>query len=288
LKPDGTRLYVSETIDMHPWLLTESSGLAARLCRLGLATRGDGELAAADVRRALDRGVNFLNWCGQADGMSRAIAELGPQRSQVVVCVQLEARSASDAEIELARVLKELRTDYVDVVTFYYVEEDTEWDEIVGSGGAMGYLRKARSAGRLRRLGLTSHQRPLAARAAQSGLLDLVMIRYNAAHRGAEQDVFPVTTSAGIAVVAFTGLRWGELLRSTPDDPPGFKVPRPADWYRFVLQSPAVTVALTAPAHGDELEENLAVLDQGPLTSEEYQGLAEHGLRVRKHAGSFP
>ena len=59
---------------------------------------------------------------------------------------------------------------------------------------------------------------------ARSGLLDLLMIRYNAAHRGAETEIFPVTDSTSLPVVVYTCLRWGALLQSTPDDPPGFVV----------------------------------------------------------------
>ena len=62
------------------------------------------------------------------------------------------------------------------------------------------------------------------------------MIRYNAAHRGAEREVFPVTDALGLPVIAYTALRWGGLLRPTPDDPPGFVVPPAPAWYRFVLQ----------------------------------------------------
>ncbi len=259
------------------------------LCRLGLATRGTNRLTPADIRHALDRGVNFFNWCGNADGLSEAIAGLGPRRREVMVCVQFEARTADDARTELASILRELRTDCVDVLTFYYVEEASEWQQIVAPGGALDYCREARDRGLVRVLGVTSHQRPLAADMARGGLLDLLMIRYNAAHRGAESDVFPVTDALGLPVVAYTALRWGALLRPTPDDPPGFVVPRAPAWYRFALQAPSVTVALISPESREELEEDLTVLDEaGPLSAEEYQMLAEHGRRVRRHAGRFP
>jgi aryl-alcohol dehydrogenase-like predicted oxidoreductase len=115
------------------------------------------------------------------------------------------------------------------------------------------------------------------------------MIRYNAAHRGAEQDVFPITDALGLPVVVYTCLRWGALLRATADDPAGFVVPRAPLWYRFALQSPSVAVALMAPENRAELEEDLTVLEApGLLSQEEYQRLVEHGRRVRRHAGSFP
>jgi predicted aldo/keto reductase-like oxidoreductase len=258
------------------------------LCRLGLATRGSTRLTPADVRRALDRGVNFLNWCGAPDSLSAAVADLGPRRREVMVCVQFEARTAEEARRELRAILDELRTDYVDVLTFYYVEEPSEWQQIIGPGGALEFCREAQRRGEVRVLGVTSHQRPLAAEMARGGPLDLLMIRYNAAHRGAEAEVFPVTDALGMPVVVYTCLRWGALLQGTPDDPPGFVVPRAPAWYRFALQSPSVTVALMAPDNREELQEDLGVLAAGPLSAEEYERLAAHGRRVRRCAGAFP
>lgn len=259
------------------------------VCRLGLATRGDNKLQPRDIHQAMERGVNFLNWCGVPDALSKTISELGAQREEVTVCVQFEARTAVDAQRELEKILRELRSDYVGVLTFYYVEAAAEWQQIIGPGGALEYCRKAQREGRVRLLGVTSHQRKLAAEMAKSGLLDLLMIRYNAAHRGAEQDIFPVTDALGMPVVVYTCLRWGALLQPTPDDPPGFVVPRAPAWYRFSLQSPSVTVALMAPESRAELDEDLTVLDAtGPLSESEYQMLAAHGQRVRRHAGRFP
>jgi predicted aldo/keto reductase-like oxidoreductase len=259
------------------------------VCRLGLATRGDTGLTVDDVHYALDRGVNFLNWCNYPDALRQTVAGLGPRRRDVVVCVQFEARTATEARRELHQILHDLNTEYVDVLTFYYVEEAAEWDQLRGPGGALEYCRQAQRDGLLRLLGVTSHQRPLAAAMARSRALDLLMIRYNAAHRGAEQEVFPVTDTLAMPVIAYTCLRWGAVLRPTPEDPPGFVVPPAPAWYRFVLQHPSVTVALMAPNSREELAEDLTVLESSDrLTAGEYGQLALHGQRVYRHAGSFP
>jgi predicted aldo/keto reductase-like oxidoreductase len=273
---------------MSPFL-TAPFGSLGPVCRLGLASRGDCGLTEADVEFALERGINFLNWCAAPDALSRVVAQLGPRRHQVFVCVQFEARTAAEAAQELERILGELRTDYVDVLTFYYVEAAEEWQQITGAGGALAFCQAAQQKGRIRLLGVTSHQRPLAAAMAQSGLVDTLMIRYNAAHRGAETDIFPHTDRLRLPVVAYTGLRWGVLLRPTPEDPPGFTPPAAPAWYRFMLQSPSVTVALMAPTSRRELAEDLNVLTAaGPLSAAEYEQLAAHGRRVRRHAGAFP
>jgi predicted aldo/keto reductase-like oxidoreductase len=275
---------------MNSFFQRPAAAFGKPVCRLGLGSGMDNRLTADDIHFALDRGVNFLNWpCAREDAFSPTIAELGPRRDDVTICVQFESRTATDAADELRTLLASLKSDYVDVLTLYYVEQMEEWKELTAPNGALGYCRAAQRDGAVHRIGLTSHQRPLAAELARTGLLDLLMIRYNAAHRGAEQEVFPVTDALNLPVVAYTGLRWGALTRPTPDDPPGFSVPPAHSWYRFVLQHPSVTVVLAAPRNRDELEEALSVLDaDGPLSLEEYERLAEHGRRVRRHAGNFP
>ena len=280
-----------------PFLSCPAPAFGKPVCRLGLASRGRpaSSLSPDDVLHAVERGVNFLNWPGEADepggadAMSDAIAALGSRRASVVVSVQFGARTARDAAGELRSILDTLRTDFIDVLTFYYVERAAEWRSLIANGGAFEYCRAARDDGIIRRLGITSHQRPLAAEVARGGLVDALMIRYNAAHRGAEREIFPVTDAIRMPVIAYTALRWGALLRATPDDPPGFRAPTAPDWYRFALQSPSVAVVLAAPADRAELDEDLEVLDAAdPLSIPEFDRLAEHGERVRRHAGRFP
>jgi predicted aldo/keto reductase-like oxidoreductase len=285
------------------------------VCRFGLATRGNTQLKATDVRYAVERGVNYLNWCGYADGMSQAIAEMGAERERVVVAWQLEAATADAATEELNDALRELKTDCIDVVTFYYVESEGEWKNLIAKGGAYEAMVRAREQGKICLLGMTSHQRKLAARIAAGEIrvggwahggsgepaatrpfahsptlpLDMLMLRYNAAHRGAERDVFPVTDPLNLPVVVYTCLRWGALMKSTPDDPPGFTPPPPREWYRFALANSSVAVALMAPDSRKELDHNLALFDDWrDPTLEEYDILTAHGERVYRHAGSFP
>src|SRR5947208_11699707 len=141
--------------------------------RLGLATRGNTHLEAADVAYAVRRGVNYLNWCGYDDGLARALRQGLIDREQVVVSMQLESRDARSAAREIERSLRTLGVDRIDVVTLYYVEREQEWNEISGTGGALEALEDARRKGRVRLVGLTTHQRKLGARWAESGKIDL-------------------------------------------------------------------------------------------------------------------
>ena len=80
----------------------------------------------------------------------------------------------------------------------------------------------------------------------ESGRVDVLMQRYNMAHRGVEEVVLPAAQAAGVPVVAFTCTRWGSLLEGHRDW--SGPLPSAADCYAFALRNPAVGVALTAPA----------------------------------------
>ena len=259
-----------------------------RVCRLGLATRGGCGLRPDDVDLALQRGVNYLNWCGHPDGLSEAVKRLGSRRNNIVLAVQFQSRTSREAAIEFRSLLDGLGTDHIDIATLYYVESAEEWDALTSPGGAWEYLDEQKRAGRLRLIGLTSHQRKLAASWARTGLLDMLMIRYNAAHCGAENDVFPVTSKLKMPVVTFTGLRWKALLEATPEDAVDFVPPSAAECYRFCLANENITVVLSAPGNRKELEDNLTLLDDWrPPSSVEMRAIRAHGERVRRHAGAF-
>lgn len=264
------------------------------VARLGLATRGNTSLEPADVAHALERGVRYLNWCGKPDGLSRAVRSLGSLRSQIVLAAQLKARTADEADRELDWVLEQTGSDRLEVGTLYYVESEAEWREVTSPGGAWDALDRRRRCGQLGLLGLTSHQRHLAAKWAAEMApdgrprLDMLMIRYNAAHDGAERDVFPVTALLEIPVVTFTALRWRDLLRTTPDDPPGWLPPSAADCYRFCIENPSVAVALAAPCGRAQLDEALRALDTGWERPEGwFERMRAHGRRVHRHARTF-
>ncbi len=259
-----------------------------QVCRLGLATRGNSRLSRADVHGAIEQGINYLNWCGQPDGLSGAVSELGNRRDEVAVAVQLQARDGDGMRRQVDRALAGMNTDRIDVVTLYYVESEEEWEGMSGGGGALEALTDLKRQSVVRMVGLTSHQRKLSAGWAETGKLDLLMLRYNAAHRGAETEVFPVTEEWDIRFIAYTCLRWGALMEKTEADPPGFEPPPAREWYRYVLAEPRVAVALMAPRDRTELDHDLDLLDdwRGP-TDAERKALEAHGERVHAHAGAF-
>jgi hypothetical protein len=136
-----------------PFLITNDFGTP--VCRLGLASYGRTSITPDDVLSAIDRGVNYLNWQGLAEGptdgdaFTTAVSSLGADRKSIFVCAQFGAREQTDAALELRSALAALGTDYIDLLTLYYIERKDEWDQIIAPGGALRYppSRRAPYAG---------------------------------------------------------------------------------------------------------------------------------------------
>ena len=129
-----------------------------------------------------------------------------------------------------------------------------------------------------------------AGRLALDSEIDLFMIRYNAKHPGAEQDIFPYLEKRKPAVVSYTALAWGQLIRPLKNiempNWPGqdrVEVPplTPELCYRFVLSNPHVHLVLTGPQNSEQLKQNFKAVQRGPLTMEELNWIRQYGKIVK-------
>ncbi|MFO7461435.1 MAG: aldo/keto reductase, partial [Desulfatiglandales bacterium] len=179
------------------------------------------------------------------------------------------------------KMLKKLGTDYVDIFQLFWLGRGSAWTE-----STVETLISLRESGLVRKIGVSIHDRRRAGRLAEDSPLDLLMIRYNAAHRGAEQDIFPHLAKRRPAVVSYTATRWGALLKR----PKGWEGPlmSAADCYRFCLSNPYVDIVLTGPKNRRQLEQSLAGLqERGPLSAEEAVWMTELGNEVHRTSSRF-
>jgi predicted aldo/keto reductase-like oxidoreductase len=165
------------------------------------------------------------------------------------------------------KIVAALGVESLDVFFAEYVHPGDNSDAVLGEGGALDILQEWKSEGLIRYVGASAHDRPLAQRLAEDHRVDVLMHRFNMAHRKAESNVFPAAQETKTPVVAFTATRWRTLLEGR-DDWSG-AAPTAADCYRFCLSHPAVKLALSAPLGIDELEANLPALDEPTMTRRE-------------------
>lgn len=230
-----------------------------------LGVSGGYGVGSAALLRAFDRGVNyFYHGSRRQPGMARAIRELvsAGRRDELVVVLQSYARSPGLMEWWFARGLRQLGIERADVLLLgWYSSPPSE--RLLERTGRM--IEK----GLVRNLAISAHHRPAFVGYAADPRIALLHIRYNAAHTGAEIDVFPRLPAEGRpGTVAYTATRWGGLL-SRGKMPAGEAPLRGRDCYRFVLSNPDFNVCMTGPKNDAEMDEALATLDDGPLAPEE-------------------
>jgi len=247
------------------------------VCRLGIAS---GYWASAKaIEEAFERGCNYVTWGTFVKGFSphcrealRNIQAKG-QRDRLVLAMFSYAHQSFLTEHFLAKGLKSIGLDYADALIlggFYRPPSRRVLD------GAM----KLKEKGMVRFIGISSHKRALFSRLQNERAYDIFHLRYNAVHRGAETDIFPfLPGNSRPGVVSFTGTAWRKLLN--PDKmPAGEKAPSAVDCYRFVLSHPAVDVCMTGARTVEEMRQNLAVLDQAPMTDDELARMRRIGDHI--------
>ncbi|WP_248342987.1 aldo/keto reductase [Anaeromyxobacter paludicola] len=244
-----------------------------RAFRLGLSASYG--LDEAGIREALDRGMNYVFWNPMAKKLTRVLREVARTRREELILATGPTFGFLPGSLRkrVERALTVLGTDYLDVFQLYWLGKMSAFTPAV-----VDELVRLKAEGKVRALGCSIHDRPRAGRLAEDSPLDLLMIRYNAAHPGAEREIFPHLAARRPAVVAYTATSWTKLLRP----PKGWKgkVPTAGDCYRFCLTSPHVDVVLSAPGTPERLRENLLALERGPMSEEELAWMRELGRVV--------
>jgi len=243
--------------------------------RLGMAASYGVPTAA--VERAFERGVNYLYWGTFRRGpFGQALRNLKAQRQRMVLVLQSYSRVAALLAPSVEMALRKLNFDYADVLLLGL------WNHMPPRR-ILDASRKLRERGLIRHVALSTHQRPLVSELAANPGFGVVHVRYNAVHKGAEQEVFPMLTGNGNrpGVVAFTATSWKQLL-DPKRMPPGERVPAAADCYRFVLSNPSVDVCMTGPANEAQAADGLRAIDLGPMSEEELAWMRRVGDFIHK------
>jgi len=242
--------------------------------RLGIASGY--KAPAAAIEEAFERGCNYFTWGtvikGYMPGMRDAIRNIVAkgQRDRLVLAAFTYAHNNYFTEKMLRRGLRSAGLDHADVLILGYFSKMPPRRLVDGA-------LEMKEKGLVRAIGLSSHSRKLCGALAGDGDFDVIHFRYNAAHRGAEQDIFPcVGKERRPGLVAFTATRWGKLLNPAKI-PPGEKPPTAADCYRFVLSHPAVDVCMSGAKTVEQMRENLALLEIGPMTEAELERMRRVG-----------
>ena len=237
--------------------------------RIGISSSFGAETAV--YHEALEHGCNYFNWGTFIRGRSSAfqtffneIVSAG-KREKVVLGLLSYSHSNLLGDMFLKSALRRLGTDYVDgLILGYYPKRPAQ--------RVLDWAQKVKAQGLVRAIGMTTHNRRVVVPLAREGLIDYFHIRYNAVHRGAEQDIFAPTTRPGPGLVSFTATSWGQLLKQKKM-PAGAVAPTAGDCYRFVLSRDEIDVCMMGVRNLAMLKENLQIIEKGVMGDEELENM---------------
>ncbi len=257
-----------------------------RVMRMGIA--GNYGLETADIFHAAENGANLWLWTLRFRKVTPALRSFVARDPDKHVVAMLDVAYTSG--MVRRRVERGLRRTGLERFDYYLLS----W---LGKGssfnkGVQEELLELKEEGKVGAVGTSIHDRRRAGRLAEDSILDAFMIRYNAKHPGAEQDIFPHLSERDPTVIAYTATSWRQLITPMkgiqmppwPGEPTAGAEHPPLtanQCYRFCLSSPHVHAVLTGPKNRAQLDANLTALDQGPLSPDEDAWIREYGRKVK-------
>lgn len=254
-----------------------------KVFRMGIA--GNYGIKSEDILWAADQGANYWVWGASFKKVTAGIKEvISNNREKHVIAMLGWGLFAWQVRKSVENALRKLNTDYLDVFKLGWLGRTSFYRPAI-----VDTLLTLKEEGKIKAIGTSIHDRKRAGRMAIDSAIDLFMIRYSAKHPGAEQDIFPHLSARNPAIVSYTALAWGQLIKPLqgikmppwPGDQTEIPPLTPVLCYRFVLTNPHIHLVLTGPKNRIQLQENFKAIEQGPLYSDEIAWISQYGKAVR-------
>ena len=164
--------------------ITTPSGQPVNILGIG----GNPKMDRACVPLAYDAGINYFFFY---DFTHRSLIEglkpiVDTYRDNVVVATGTELRDVNAVTQYLEEIFQTLNLDMLDIFYIEYISPSEDLDELLAIDGVFDLLQTWKEKGLIRYVGATAHNRPATVELIKSGKVDVMMHRYNVAHRGAE------------------------------------------------------------------------------------------------------
>lgn len=233
------------------------------------------------IEAAYDGGIRYFDTSPDyIDSEIRLGPALAPVRDKIFLVTKTNPATAAAAEKEFATSLKLLKTDHVDLLLQHGVgcggpANDTR--TILGKGGSLEFLVKARQAGRARFIGMSIHPpfTPALALLNASDDWDVVMTFVNYVARAeinAEKQIVELCRARNIGVIGMKTLGGSGQLADEYDQA-----------YRYSLTVPGVACAIVGCHEISDAQRAVrAAREFRPLTEREMQETIKRGEEMVK------
>jgi len=222
------------------------------------------ETVVSVVREAVERGVNYFDvlfsYPEYRDSLGAAFQGL---RDRILIAGHIgpaetdgqyrKSRDITECEELFHDLLVRLHTDYVDVAVLQFVDEQDDYDAVMGSGGLLELARRFQREGKARFIGMSGHTVPVSQAAVESNRIDVLMHPVNMAghiERG-RADLLRSCAARDVGLVGMKPFKGGDLLRSAS----------PVQCLDYALSQPGVSTVVPGVKNATELQQALHYLD---------------------------
>jgi uncharacterized protein len=203
--------------------------------------RLDEEAAVLVLRRAYESGITFYDTANAYRDSEKKIGRaLGDVRDKVILATKTIRRDASGAVEQLDNSLRMMKTDYIDIYQLHQISQEKDWEIATGPGGALEAVAKEKEQGKIRYIGVTSHNLAMAIKLVKTGLFSTVQFPFNFIEDAAKDVLHTAARERGMGILAMKPFAGGmidnagiafKFLRQHPDviALPGFDSPERVD-----------------------------------------------------------
>ena len=165
------------------------------------------------VRKCLDLGINFFD---TANGYSTSEERIGKaikgRRQNVFIATKSGARTGEEIEKTLDLSLKRLDTDYIDLYQFHGVNDKPTLEKILDpENGLYKVFEKAKKAGKIRHIGITSHQMDMAKAMVKTGRFETIMFPFNFITSEPADELLPLCREHDMGFIVMKPMAGGML-----------------------------------------------------------------------------
>ncbi len=172
--------------------------------------RVDDDQAVETVLHCIENGLDYID-TARAYGESERRIGLALKKTDKKVLLASKAQKLNGGEMrsEIETSLKNLGVDYIDLYQCHFVSTLESYETIIGKGGALEALLKAKDEGLIGHVGITTHSLDLCDRIIDDGLFETLLICYGILEPQAEEHVMPKALEAGMGVIIMKALSGG-------------------------------------------------------------------------------
>jgi hypothetical protein len=173
------------------------------------------EEAVSLVRYCFEMGITFFDTANMYPTSEEKIGiALKPNRSKVVIATKTTQREAKGAADHIDQSLRQLQTDWIDVYQLHNVSNKEALDQVLAPQGAYEAVCKAREAGKIRFIGISSHNMAIALEALKTGLFQTLQFPFNFIENDPAQQLFPLAVQKNVGIIGMKPLGGGVLERA--------------------------------------------------------------------------